>query len=180
MTSSAVQWDPPTASGRDANSPITYLYVIACHPVMTGSSDIFAPPSKSQTNHWMLFFATGENTSIRVDPSLGNGNRLSLQLTHKPNLYTDKNARCFEFQPNDFTTKEFLECIIEARYDQYKFSSSLQGCRHWIARVLELLEDKGYLHDVAAAVDATNVVWEKDGTPVPDDAQSIGEKGVFL
>ncbi|KAF1818648.1 uncharacterized protein K489DRAFT_384565 [Dissoconium aciculare CBS 342.82] len=180
MSSSAIEWDPPAASGQFADSPVLQLFVIADFPTMTGSSDVFAPPSDKQTNHWYSFFATADDSSIQVDPSLGNGNRLSLTLAPKRNLSTEHSARCFEFRPNGLTTKKFLECIIEAGYDRYKFVASGQGCRYWVAHVLKLLEQKGYLNSVDVAVDATNVVWDSNGNPVPQNAQSSTEKGSFL
>jgi len=80
------------------------------------------------------------------------------------------------------TVGRVFDCIANAKYDKYTFSTGGQGCGFWLYSATALLHSAQCITDdseVKASAYALKLVWTTSGDRAPADQQTDMIEGTF-
>jgi len=177
----SVAFIPKSLANEITNLPVLSIYA-AAHPetAVTSPSGSTASP---KTNHWVLYLAISKTESIRLDPSPGSDDKMTLIVTKKDYLLSANAVKSIQlYTVKNLTVGNIIDHLRSSKYDQYRFNAGGQGCRYWIYSVINLLRSAQYLVDesqVEEAKLALKFVWGKYGK-VKDEEQVGIVAGTFV
>lgn len=102
-----------------------------------------------QVQHWCLYFQ-GDGCCVRTDMSVGGDGYTGIMLVSKHDyLVSDRATKTELVTMTGSGTKvgAFLDVILRAGYERYRFTNEGLGCRHWVKTVLRGFADEGLIED---------------------------------
>ncbi|KAJ9250301.1 hypothetical protein DTO195F2_8176 [Paecilomyces variotii] len=136
---------------------------------------------KAGTNHWCLYLATSDESSVRIDcqpsysvPStiLPGGSKAYVIISELSYiLSSDAQAQFFLNTAPGLKVKHVYDLLIQNGRHKYKFDSNGVGCRFWTTDQINLLHQHQLITDTAQVTAAKNGViklWP-DQTPLELD-----------
>ncbi|RAK87244.1 hypothetical protein BO79DRAFT_269709 [Aspergillus costaricaensis CBS 115574] len=163
-----IHFIPPSREAFILNSPVHSITAVP-HTQTAG------------TNHWCLYLATSDTTSVCIDcqpshtvPStvLHGGSKGFIAISELPYLWApDAQAQFKLHVPPNLKVKDIYNLLIQNNRHKYEFDSAGVGCRYWVTDQLGLLQHQGLLVDpeeVTAAKNGLVLLWP-DQTPLPLD-----------
>ena len=176
----SVAFIPKSLANQIDLFPILCIYASA-HPP-TSVPDAEGSPARPKTNHWVLYLAISQTESLRLDPSPGADNNMTLIVSRKNYLYSNNAVKTIQLDAvANLTVGNVIEYLQSSNYLQYQFSTGGQGCRYWIYSVISLLQSVAYIVGDSQVEDATaalQLVWDAHGK-VRDEEQSDIIAGTF-
>lgn len=161
----SIAFIPKSLANQVANLPVLCIYASAHPPTAVAGPSGSATTQK--TNHWVLYLAVSQTESLRLDPSPGSDNKMTLIVSKKTYLYSNNAVKTVQlYSVENLTVGNIIEYLRSSKYIQYQFSTGGQGCRYWIDSVIVLLWTARYSTDdsqVEEARAALQVVWDAHG-----------------
>lgn len=171
---------PKSLANQIAPIPILCIYAAAHRPTSVPDPSGFLASPK--TNHWVLYLATSQAESIRLDPSPGANNNIVLIVSGRNYQYSNNAVKIVQLDVvANLTVGNLIEYLQSSNYIRYRFSTGGHGCRYWIYSVVSLLRSAAYIVDDSQVEDATaalQLVWDVNGK-AKDEEQSGIIAGTF-
>jgi len=160
----SIAFIPKSLSNQVANLPILSIYASAHPPTPVAGPS--GSTTNQKTNHWVLYLAISQTESLRLDPSPGSDNTMTLIISKKSYLYSNNAVKTVQLTcVENLTVGNVVEYLRSSNYIKYRFSTSGQGCRYWVNSVISLFSP-AYItvgSQVQEARDALQVVWDTHG-----------------
>lgn len=147
-------WDTDNMSSSDLSRPIIAIHLVA-YP---SSSMEDGDEPLQQTNHWCFFLEFGDDTSVKLEVTPGNGSnglRAKIRLVSKTHACTSNDIQKLTFNLDSSVCLADLVGIAQAHDRQrYQFAPGWEGCRYWNYVFIQDLEN----HTILAR-GASNQAW---------------------
>jgi len=125
--------------------------------------------------HYLLF-----NSCVLIPCPTGNSLDLIITMNHSS---TNDAFKILHLNPAaKLTVGRVFDCIANAKYDKYTFSTGGQGCGFWLYSATALLHSAQCITDdseVKASAYALKLVWTTSGDRAPADQQTDMIEGTF-
>jgi hypothetical protein len=135
------------------------------------------PATGSCSFHYLLL-----NSCVLIPNPTGPGNSLDLIIT-MDHSFTNDAIKIMHLNPAEkLTVGRVFDCITNAKYDKYTFSTEGQRCRFCFYPAMALLRSAQCITDdseVKASADALKLVWTISGDRAPADQQTNMIEGTF-
>lgn len=140
---------------------------------------------RKDVQHWIISLKTAEAESVTIDmqpshsqPSteLVNGSKGIIVVSLLASSIAPNVVHSIHITPSQagITVGNLIEKLKQSGREKYEFSSKGTGCRKWVCETMEMLDDLGYITNVAATSSKSDV-----GLMWPDNSASPIDKGAY-
>ena len=160
-----------TGDLRDNADNIELTYMLEC---------ALKPEENGTGNHWMTQLVTADSTAVRIDcypnhkRQLNDGIIAMIQIREHRRVQTANIAKTVRVPLRSspvLTLQQVVDTLREHGFDRYKLGLNGKGCRHWILRKVDVLQQLGMVSpqfDQQHLADAIIASWNIDGSKHSD------------